>query len=206
MHWCLRALRYDVPYIILGVVIGWNSDVCCSVKGRSMLPTLIPGDYVLFLPYGMLRVLQYLFQRPLVRNGDVIVMNISPELTVCKRVIRSTTDESVMRRWNEDQFTGALPDKIPLLETDGNSEELRAEREARIYDSLAEYARARDWDDCLDRVDRPSAWLWLEGDNPNESFDSRHAGGMPLECLRGLVLLKAWPSIGRLPPRPLSAK
>ncbi|RNF23026.1 mitochondrial inner membrane signal peptidase protein [Trypanosoma conorhini] len=204
MRWWFRVLRYDLPYILLGVVVGWNTDVCCSVKGRSMLPTLVPGDYVLFLPHSVLRAVGYLFKRPLVQKGDVVVMNISPELTVCKRVTRSTADASVMRRWSEEQFTELSPEQVPLLETDAAPEELRAAYEARIYNSVAEYARSHDWDACLERVERPSAWLWLEGDNPAESFDSRHAGAMPVECLRGLVLLKVWPSIGRLPPRALS--
>ncbi|RNE95878.1 mitochondrial inner membrane signal peptidase protein [Trypanosoma rangeli] len=171
-----------------------------------MLPTLAPGDYILFLPYNVLRAFGYLFRHQLVQTGDVVVMNISPELTVCKRVLRSTADASVMRRWNEEQFTELSPEQVPLLESDAASEEFGAECEARIYNSIAEYARSRDWDACLERVERPSAWLWLEGDNPKESFDSRHAGAMPFECLKGLVLLKAWPSLGPLPPRPSTDK
>ncbi|KEG12195.1 mitochondrial inner membrane signal peptidase [Trypanosoma grayi] len=204
MRWGFRSLRLDLPYVLLGVAIGWNSDVLCSVKGSSMLPTLSPGDYVLFFPYALLRFLQHFSPSPLVRTGDVVVVRISPELTVCKRVMRTTADKNVMGQWNDEQFTTIYPEQIPSLDSADASPEARAEQEAYVYSSLAAYTRARDWDACIDRVEHPSGWLWLEGDNPRESFDSRNTGAVPLECLRGLVLLKMWPSFGRLPLRPSS--
>ncbi|KAH9582266.1 Peptidase S24/S26A/S26B/S26C [Trypanosoma melophagium] len=216
MSWCYRLFRYDLPYALLGGIIGWNCDVSCYVQGRSMFPTLAPGDYVLFFPYAVLNLMQSFFSQPLVKEGDVVVVRISPELTVCKRVTRLTTDRTIAQQWNDAQFTEIAPEYIPPLTSNvtqqeqeqqhEQTEELleeqeQEEREAAARNTLAAYARAHDWDECLDRVDHPAAWMWLEGDNPPESFDSRHTGAIPLECLRGLVLIKLWPVPARLPPR-----
>ncbi|ORC93199.1 mitochondrial inner membrane signal peptidase [Trypanosoma theileri] len=219
MSWGYRFFRYDLPYALLGAFIGWNCDVCCCVQGRSMFPTLAPGDYVLFAPYTLLSLMQNFSIQPLVKEGDVVVVRISPELTVCKRVMRLTTDRNVAQEWNDDQFTEIEPQYIPPFTSNVTQEQeqqqheenkefleeqQREEWEAAAHQSLAAYARSRDWDECLDRVDHPAAWIWLEGDNPPESFDSRHTGAMPLECLRGLVLTKLWPVPALLSPRVVS--
>src|SRR3954452_5412393 len=41
--------------------------------------------------------------------------------------------------------------------------------------------------------------LWLEGDNPAGSTDSRQFGAVPASALRGRVLLRLWPHPGRIP-------
>jgi nickel-type superoxide dismutase maturation protease len=42
--------------------------------------------------------------------------------------------------------------------------------------------------------------LWLEGDNAFGSTDSRDLGVVPTEAVAGRVLLRLWPSPGRIPP------
>jgi nickel-type superoxide dismutase maturation protease len=44
----------------------------------------------------------------------------------------------------------------------------------------------------LVRVD-PDGRIWVEGDNPFGSTDSRSLGALPPEALRGRVLLRLWP-------------
>ena len=39
----------------------------------------------------------------------------------------------------------------------------------------------------------PSNHVWVEGDNPLESTDSRHYGPLPLSALRGRIVLRLWP-------------
>src|SRR5438309_10077625 len=51
----------------------------------------------------------------------------------------------------------------------------------------------------LRRVE-PSGQLWVEGDNPAGSTDSRHFGAVPGHALRGRVVLRLWPRPGRIPP------
>ncbi|CAM9232378.1 unnamed protein product [Pylaiella littoralis] len=46
----------------------------------------------------------------------------------------------------------------------------------------------------------PEGHVWLEGDNPSNSSDSRTYGPIPLAMVRGRVFFKAWPpsEIGRV--------
>ena len=39
----------------------------------------------------------------------------------------------------------------------------------------------------------PKGHIWLEGDNPNNSTDSRHYGPIPSALVLGRVVLKLWP-------------
>ena len=50
----------------------------------------------------------------------------------------------------------------------------------------------------------PKGHIWLEGDNPNNSTDSRHYGTVPAALVLGRVLLKVWPpeEAGWVPDRP----
>jgi nickel-type superoxide dismutase maturation protease len=43
--------------------------------------------------------------------------------------------------------------------------------------------------------------LWVEGDNPSGSTDSRELGPIPAAALRGRVLIRVWPRPGSVPPR-----
>jgi len=44
-----------------------------------------------------------------------------------------------------------------------------------------------------------SGQLWVEGDNPAGSTDSRQFGAVPAAALRGRVVLRLWPRPGRIP-------
>jgi len=48
---------------------------------------------------------------------------------------------------------------------------------------------------------RPDGAVWLEGDNPFGSTDSRQFGPLPADSLRGRVLIRLWPRPGRVTPR-----
>jgi nickel-type superoxide dismutase maturation protease len=45
---------------------------------------------------------------------------------------------------------------------------------------------------------RPDGDLWLEGDNPGGSTDSRQLGWIASTNLAGRVLVRLWPSPGRI--------
>ena len=47
----------------------------------------------------------------------------------------------------------------------------------------------------------PDGCVWLEGDNPRNSTDSRTYGPVPMKLIRGKVLLRVWPpsSFGAIP-------
>lgn len=207
----LRASKYgDAPFVLLGIAIGWNCDVSCAVKGGSMLPTLSPGEYITFLPYTLLSI-RRLLGIPLVEPGNIVVLKVSDHLSVCKRVIKTTKDAEVSREWGTDYFVEDVPSPYAsnkgylLGETpEEGVEEMSTVSESEYYEYLSNIAtRSHDWDACIDRVPSPSLWIWLEGDNSKESFDSRQCGPVPVECVRGLVLGSIWPTPHRLTPRPV---
>jgi hypothetical protein len=45
----------------------------------------------------------------------------------------------------------------------------------------------------------PDGRVWVEGDNPFGSSDSRTFGALPADAVRGRVLLRLWPRPGLLP-------
>jgi signal peptidase I len=44
----------------------------------------------------------------------------------------------------------------------------------------------------------PRTGIWVEGDNPFGSTDSRQLGWLGADALRGVVLVRVWPSPGRV--------
>src|SRR3954452_859722 len=46
----------------------------------------------------------------------------------------------------------------------------------------------------------PTGRVWIEGDNPVGSTDSRQFGAVPASAIRGRVVLRVWPRPGRVPP------
>nr|CCM19373.1 mitochondrial inner membrane signal peptidase,putative,serine peptidase clan SF, family S26B, putative [Leishmania guyanensis] len=207
----LRSSKYgDVPFVLLGVFIGWNCDVSCAVKGVSMVPTLQPGEYILFVPYTFLQIRRW-FNAPMVNLSDVVVVKVSDDLSVCKRVVRCTTSRAQADEWGRDHYVEVVPVPYctPVAEdTNGDAgstdEDALDNHEQAYFDYVSRNTvRSKDWDSCIDRIPNPSQWIWLEGDNQQESFDSRRCGPVPVECVRGLVLASIWPSphtLNRPPP------
>ncbi|KAG5463848.1 hypothetical protein LSCM1_00020 [Leishmania martiniquensis] len=199
----LRCSKYgDVPFLLLGAFIGWNSDVSCAVKGVSMVPTLEPGEYILFIPYTLLQVRRW-FNAPLVNLSDVVVVKVSDELSVCKRVVKWTSSRAQAEAWGKDHYVDIVPPMYSAPaklnhsgDDNGSPENDSVEASERAYfDYVSQTAvRSKEWDACMDRVPNPSQWVWLEGDNKPASFDSRRCGPVPVECVRGLVLASIWPS------------
>ena len=55
------------------------------------------------------------------------------------------------------------------------------------------------------RVEQSGA-LWVEGDNPAGSTDSRQFGAVPASALRGRVVMRLWPRPGRITPRAMAKR
>jgi len=71
-------------------------------------------------------------------------------------------------------------------------------RPPRIGDVVV--VRLRDRPLSVKRVIRADGGegLWLEGDNPFGSTDSRDLGAVPTDAVVGRVLLRLWPRPGRI--------
>lgn len=185
----------DVPFVCLGVFIGWNCDVVCGVKGVSMEPTLTPGEYVCFIPHSLLFIKSWM-GLPLVKTGDVVIVKISKSLSVCKRVTKMTDDAATADLWGKEHFEdfGTFDYAQPAGPREHDATEEYSE--ASYYERLGALStRSTDWDECISRFPKSSQFLWLEGDNAPHSHDSRACGAVPVECLRGRVLATVWPRL-----------
>jgi hypothetical protein len=94
------------------------------------------------------------------------------------------------------------PCPIPLtIADDGRSaaEAIGMERAAQVEQQVQHWRRSEEWDWCLEQATpQTEAWIWVEGDNSSNSFDSRHVGALPLDCVRSIVVAKLWPSLAIL--------
>lgn len=138
------------------------------VDGRSMLPTLTPGSIVLVLrcAYGLPSPSGsgYLFAWAAPRRGEVVAA-ASPRdgLPVVKRVAAAGP--------------ATLRTAAGRLLGPGLDLPLSADQEGRIVAALGP------------ALELPAGELFLAGDNPPESLDSRDYGGVPIEAVSGRVLL-----------------
>ncbi|CAM9260569.1 unnamed protein product [Choristocarpus tenellus] len=53
--------------------------------------------------------------------------------------------------------------------------------------------KSKQWYMGTRKVKVPVGHVWIEGDNPNNSTDSRMYGPVPLALLQGRVVVKVWP-------------
>jgi len=55
----------------------------------------------------------------------------------------------------------------------------------------------------LRRVLVPRGHVWIQGDNPTHSLDSRQYGPVPLALVRGRVVAQLWPTLTAVPASPM---
>ncbi|CAM9093871.1 unnamed protein product [Chrysoparadoxa australica] len=69
--------------------------------------------------------------------------------------------------------------------------------------------KPRRWHQEERKIKVPPGHVWLEGDNPKNSIDSRSYGPVPIVMVKGRVLFKIWPSLTRMrrerPPEEVAA-
>lgn len=149
--------------------------------GPSMLPTIHPlGDIYLRDTGAWLRLLgmQKNFQ-----VGDVVAVRIKDgNAHSCKRIIGVAGDKVLRYGQFADMYKdrpdfGVVPPSRP------ESYNLDWEEDTDT-DSSKDISR---------KVTVPPMHVWVEGDNPLFSVDSRHYGPVSLESVRGRVLMRVWP-------------
>jgi signal peptidase I len=118
---------------------------------------------------------------PAYSAGCVVIARspTNPDQTVCKRVVAVAGDAVF------------LPPS-PWEQLAADSDSAAAPTTAR--------SRGR-------RVRVPAGHVWLEGDNPHNSTDSRQYGPVPEALVKGRVLCKVWPpwELGPVRPRPCAS-
>ena len=146
-----------------------------AVEGASMLPTFAAqGDLVMNETGAWFR----LFGRDIpYQIGDIIVWknpNNSGQAMSVKRIIGLEGDE--IRRFGEHVY----------LYVDDPNWGIADDPSCQDYDPDGTMSMSR-------TVVVPKGHVWVEGDNPPFSKDSRHYGPLPKEWLRGRIISRIWP-------------
>ena len=175
-----------LPFFLVLAVLVTSDDTSPltldKALGPSMLPTIHPlGDLYLRETGAWHRVLSI---QKYYQVGDVIaIRNIDSGGYSCKRIIGIEGDE-VLRygqfaaMYKDRKDLGIVPPRQPdsyNLSWEGNHDAIRSTK------------------DITSTVTVPPLHVWVEGDNPLFSVDSRHFGPVPVESIRGRLLMRVWP-------------
>jgi len=180
------AVAKRVPlFLVLALLV--TSDDTSPLKvdrafGPSMLPTLHPLGDLCLRDTGA-------WQRALHINkdyqvGDVIaIKNLSGRGYSCKRIIGVEGDTVL----HYGQYADLYKDRedlgiVPVHQPD--SHYLSWSQDNDVGGSRKDITRT---------VSVPPSHVWVEGDNPLFSVDSRHFGPVPVESIRGRILMRIWP-------------
>jgi len=171
--------------------------------GQSMLPTMIPGDIYwrdcfsnrfFWINWG--HIMQIFsddrkstgpisLRRPWQRGDIVTIFNPHSKTIICKRIIGLEGDKiQVYGEYAQAYFElNAVDNGVPYDDRYLNPfcrEE--ASKQKTQPTSVSQIT-----------ITVPPNHVWLEGDNPLCSSDSRHFGPLPLSTLRGRVVMRLWP-------------
>jgi len=157
-----------------------------------MIPTILPHDVVLwecisyrFLPDVLKRELQV---------GDVVIYVVDKDKGffgaryITKRIVATGGVEVDRRGQNADLYGGQM--NYGILPDSNDTQEMVEDDEY-----ATRYGRQIDtvFGEKEGKVTVPEGHLWLEGDNPLYSIDSRHYGPIPITHVRGRVVARLFP-------------
>lgn len=173
--WSKSSTLIKFPIAIVSGILLMNEDYSplpFSVDfliGPSMMPTVQPEGEV------YLRIKSWAMGPP--ETGHVVVFQDFKGGYACKRIIGVENDEvdskgeysSTIYRDRKDLGIPAIPipNALPAWQN-----------EAQINNGIFRL---------------PARTLWVEGDNPLDSIDSRHYGPVPISNLKGRILYRLWP-------------
>lgn len=91
-------------------------------------------------------------------------------------------------RWNDT----IKPGDIVICSRPVDPSENIIKRVTAVADEVVVVYPDRDHAD-IRRVQVPPGHIWIQGDNPTHSLDSRQYGAVPLALVRGRVVMQLWP-------------
>ena len=157
--------------------------------GPSMLPTMKKSGDLAFIDR-----FSYTLGSRKFEKGDVIV-SICPydaNKMICKRVTATAGD--VIPGSSQKEGRGASSFRVKWFDGSADSQAVSDGKEVTsLYNG-----------EPLQRV--PAGHVWLEGDNPSNSLDSRYYGPVPLALLQGRIVAKVnvflpWEGLTIIGPR-----
>jgi signal peptidase I len=134
-----------------------------------MLPTVLPKGEI------YLRIKSWAMRPPEV--GHVVVFQDFRGRYACKRTIGVENDDvDVNGEYSSTIYKDRKDLGVPTIPVPNALPVWR--NEAQINDG---------------RMKVPAGTLWVEGDNPLDSIDSRHYGPVPLSKFKGRIIYRLWP-------------
>lgn len=136
----------------------------------------------------------------LLERGDIVVARspIDPKIMICKRIVAMPGDKINMKpRINFNPFgtsksevtidEKALADIMPFVYDDGRNALVQDDKQINNQDSAMRTFRNK-------MVCVPRGHVWLEGDNSENSIDSRTYGPVPMGLIKSRVFLRLYPN------------
>lgn len=183
-------------------------------NGPSMLPTMIPLDIYLrdcwsnrfvWMNWGHLKHLtcalfnpngnsstadrSISFKRPWQKGDIVTIFNPYSKTLVCKRIVGLEGDRIKVFGEFAQAFYQLYRDESCGLPQDDRYPTPFCQQEVLKQNR----ANGRDSPVHQSSITVPPNHVWVEGDNPLCSTDSRHYGPLPISSLRGRVTCRIWP-------------
>lgn len=199
--------------------MGWFFNDCSTkLSGNSMVPALESGERILLLPSYLLKARHYFFPYffpSIVQEGDIVVARISKTLVVCKRVVKIWNSTSEMKEEEHDKFSSpeenqqlfdAYKEYFASLQEEEteNQDSIPHDKKTSVLPTkpqsplLQKVVRSSQWDEVRNfstnqDTNDQQQWMWLEGDNKADSFDSRKAGSIPMHSIQGKAIGVIYP-------------
>jgi signal peptidase I len=187
-HWLELAKRLPL-WIVLALLVSSEDTspfLLIQAYGPSMLPTVHPiGDIYLCSTGAWSRLLQ---TRRQYKVGDVILWR-DPEThrSACKRIVGVGGDAVLRYGQHVDKYRdrndfGILAPGYADMKYDESWDE--QERLSSSSTTTRQLHR---------EFTVPADHVWLEGDFPPFSLDSRHYGPVPIDWIHGKLICRVWP-------------
>ncbi len=136
--------------------------------------------------------------------GDIVAIKDYKGMYVCKRIIGIEGDkvwrygEYAVELYNEEKGFG-----VPEITTRGVDENSgngtgtgrNTTPELPSWEDSVEMIHLRDDSSLWTKVVVPQGHIWVEGDNPLFSIDSRHYGPVAMENVCGRIVYRLWPRV-----------
>lgn len=181
----LISLGYRLPFFLAMAFVLTNEDLSPYVVQASLGPSMLPtiqfiGDLWLVETGAWYRMLGW---TPSYQRGQVILWKDPLNARVsCKRIIGLPGDK--VKRYGEYAEMYKQRDDWAVVWPN--------DAEARGLDNECPWDTERTRD-IRRTIEVPDGHVWLEGDCPPFSLDSRHYGPIPMDWIRGRLLLRVWP-------------
>ena len=177
----LEWIKSLLVALILALFIRTFIVQAYKIPSGSMIPTLLVGDYILVnkLAYGIKNPFKndFLYFRRLPKRQEVVVFTypLNKKLDFIKRVIGLPGD--TVEIVNKKVYVNGKPLKEPYVK----------------FSDPHIYPTARD---NFGPVKVPPGYLFVLGDNRDESYDSRFWGFVPIKYLKGkaMIIYFSWDS------------